>query len=277
MRALLLSCFLIIVNFFQAQTHRYIYELQAKMDSAESGHQKFYMVLDINRNDTKFYGKDLLIADSLNKKFNTLDHRHIDMTGQVIRRKTGSFANENFINIKFGYYSYTTSDPIPWKIENDTKEYDGYHLQKATADFGGRHWIAWFNKEIPFNEGPYKFRGLPGLIFEIQDDKNNFRYKLVKNQNLPGNVATEDFLESNFGTKAIAVSEKQKRKLMMDFYNDPFSFERTNFTHSTDLNINIGGNQVSTIEELNAQVRNMQQIIRKYNNPVEIDKAVKYD
>lgn len=277
MRALLVFCFFITVQFFQAQTHRYIYELQAKIDSTENEHQKFYMVLDINKNDTKFYGNDLLIADSLNKKFNTRDHRHIDMTGQIVKRKTGSSANENFINIKFGYYSYKTSDTINWKIEPDMKRYDEFNLQKATADFGGRHWIAWFSRDIPFNEGPYKFRGLPGLVFEIRDDKNNFMYKLVKNQNLPGDVATDDFLETNFGTKAIVISQKQKRKLLLDFYNDPFSFERTNFANSKDLNINIGGKQISTIEELNAQVKNLQQIIRKYNNPVEIDKALKYD
>jgi hypothetical protein len=63
----------------------------------------------------------------------------------------------------------------------------------------------------------------------------------------------------------------------MDFYNDPFSFERTNLKSSPNLNINIGGKQISNIEELNAQVKNLQSIIRKYNNPVEVDKAIKYN
>jgi GLPGLI family protein len=269
--------FLLIGSFFQAQTHRYIYELELKMDSTETEHQKFYMILDINKTETKFYGRNLLIADSLNKKFGNLDNKHIDMTGQIVKRKNGSSENENFIHIKFDYYSYKTTDIINWKIENETKTYNEYNLQKATANFGGRHWIAWFNKDVPFNEGPYKFRGLPGLIFEIQDDKNNFIYKLVKNQNFPGNFATNDFLESNFGNKAVVINEKQKRKLLMDFYNDPFSFERTNLKNSPNLNINIGGKQISSIEELNAQVKNLQDIIRKYNNPVEVDKALKYN
>lgn len=275
MKTIMLFC-LLIGSFFQAQTHRYIYELQLKMDSTENEHQKFYMILDINKNETKFYGRNLLIADSLNKKFGNMDNKHVDMTGQIVKRKNGSSENENFINIKFDYYSYKTTDIINWKIENETKKYNDYNLQKATADFGGRHWIAWFNKDIPFNEGPYKFRGLPGLIFEIQDDKNNFIYKLVKNQNFSDNFATDDFLESNFGNKAVVINEKQKKKLLMDFYNDPFSFERTNLKSSPNLNINIGGKQISNIEELNAQVKNLQAIIRKYNNPVEVDKAIKY-
>jgi GLPGLI family protein len=276
MKTVLFFC-LFIGTFFQAQTHRYIYELQLKMDSTENEPQKFYMVLDINKNETKFYGRDLLVADSLNKKFGNLDNKHVDMTGQIIKRKKGSFNNENFINIKFGYYSYNTTDVINWKIENDIKKYNTYDLQKATADFGGRHWIAWFNKDIPFNEGPYKFQGLPGLIFEIQDDKNNFIYKLVTNQNYSEILTTDGFLESNFGTKAIVITEKQKKKILLDFYNDPFSFERTNFLNSTDLNINIGGKQISNIEELNTQVKSMQEIIRRYNNPVEINKAMRYN
>mgnify|MGYP004526553955 CR=1 FL=1 len=269
--------FFFIGSFFQAQTHRYIYELQVKMDSTENEHQKFYMILDINKNETKFYGRDLLMADSLNKKFGNLDNKHVDMTGQIIKRKKGSFNNENFINIKFGYYSYKTTDTIHWKIENDIKKYNTYDLQKATAYFGGRHWIAWFNKDVPFNEGPYKFQGLPGLIFEIQDDKNNFIYKLVTNKNYSEDFATDDFLESHFGSQAIVITEKQKKKILLDFYNDPFSFERANFVNSPDLNINIGGKQISNIEELNTQVKNLQEIIRKYNNPVEIDKAMNYN
>lgn len=275
MKPIILFC-LLIVSVFQAQTYRYTYELQLKMDSTENEYQKFYMILDINKHETKFYGRNLLIADSLNKKFGNLLNKHVDMSGQIVKRNNGSSEHENFINIKFDYYSYKTTDIINWKIENETKKNNVYNLQKATASFGGRHWIAWFNKDIPFNEGPYKFRGLPGLIFEIHDDKNNFIYKLVKNESLSGTFPTDDFLESNFGNKAVGISEKQMRKLLVDFYNDPFSFERTNLKNNTNLNINIGGKRIYNVEELNSQVKNLQAIINKYNNPVEVAKAPKY-
>ncbi|CEJ69959.1 Protein of unknown function (Porph_ging) [Chryseobacterium oranimense G311] len=236
------------------------------------------MNLDINSKEVKFYGRNLLIADSLNKKFGNMDNRHVDMTGQIVKRKINTFDNENFINIKFGYYSFKTTDKINWNISSETKQVQQYTLQKATARFGGRNWTAWFNKDIPFNEGPFKFSGLPGLVFEISDSKKNFIYHLIKSQELPDLYPTGDFLESNFGNKAIPVNEKQKQKLLLEFYNDPFSFERTNFSKSanSNLNINIGGKEIHSIDELNAQVKSMQDIIRKYNNPVEIDKAVHY-
>lgn len=266
----------LFVAFLQAQTHRFIYELQYKMDSTETGYQKLNMILDITPKEVKFYGKDLATTDSLNKKFG-MNSSYTDMTGQVVKRKINSFENENFINIKNGYYSFKTTDKINWIISNETKKAENYTLQKATTQFGGRNWTAWFSKDIPFNEGPFKLRGLPGLIFELSDDKRNFIYNLVKSQELPGTFATEDFLESNFGNKAIPINEKQKRKLIMEFYNDPFAFERNNFSKSNnDLRININGKEIHNVDELNTQTKSMQEVIRKYNNPLEIDKAMHY-
>lgn len=270
-----LFCLLMIMS-LNAQTHRFIYELQLKMDSTDTDYQKYNMILDIGSKEVKFFGKDLLVADSLNKKFGNMDNRHIDMTGQVVKRKTNTYENENFINIKFEYYSFKTTDQITWNISGETKQVQQYTLQKATAKFGGRNWVAWFSREIPFNEGPFKFSGLPGLVFEIYDTRKNFIYNLIKSQELPDTFHTEDFLESNFGNKAIPINEKQRQKLLTEFFNDPFSFERTNFNNSSSLNININGKEISTIDELNSQVKNMQEVIRKYNNPVEIDKAIHY-
>jgi GLPGLI family protein len=260
-----------------AQTHRFIYELQYKYDSTSKDVLKVNMILDVSPKDVKFYGNDLLISDSINKKMGNTDNKNIDMTGQIVKRNVNSSENENFINIKFGYYSFKTNDKIDWKISSETKKSENYTLQKATAEFGGRNWTAWFNKEIPINEGPFKFRDLPGLVFEIQDDKKDFIYQLVKSQKINGIPVTSDFLESNFGTKAIPVSEKQVQKLMLEFYNDPFSFERTNFNkNNSDLHINIGGKEIHSLEELNAETKNMQIIIKKYYNPLELNKAVHF-
>jgi len=272
---LTITAFLLMV-FLQAQTHRFIYELQYKMDSTEVGYEKVNMILDITPKEVKFYGKDLAIRDSLNKKFG-MNFSYTDMTGQVVKRKINSFDNENFINIKNGYYTFKTTDKINWTIADEIKKIENYTLQKATTKFGGRSWTAWFCKDIPFNEGPFKLRGLPGLIFELSDVKKNFIYTLVKSRELPEISSTSDFLESSFGNKAIPINEKQKHKLMMEFYNDPFAFERNNISKSNnDLRININGKEIHNVDELNTQTKSMQEVIRKYNNPIEIDKAMHY-
>lgn len=68
-------------------------------------------------------------------------------------------------------YLYEDSlDIQKWTLSEDsTKNILGYECQQASCDFRGRQWTAWFALGIPVNEGPWKFRGLPGLIMEVYD------------------------------------------------------------------------------------------------------------
>lgn len=56
---------------------------------------------------------------------------------------------------------------IHWTITKNTKKVMGYICQEATGEFRGRSYKAYFLKEIPFSDGPFKFDGLPGLILEV--------------------------------------------------------------------------------------------------------------
>lgn len=58
-----------------------------------------------------------------------------------------------------------------------------FNTQKAETNFAGRKWIAWFTSDIPFQDGPYKFHGLPGLIVKIEsaDKTHSMELKGVKN------------------------------------------------------------------------------------------------
>jgi GLPGLI family protein len=71
---------------------------------------------------------------------------------------------------------------LDWKIVNETKFSNNMTLQKATVDFHGRSYTAWFNSSIPISDGPYKFKGLPGLIIEIYDEKKHVRFELLSLQ-----------------------------------------------------------------------------------------------
>lgn len=73
---------------------------------------------------------------------------------------------------------------IDWQILNDKKTILNYSCQKATAEFRGRTWEAWFTFDIPISDGPYKFTGLPGLILEIHDTQNHYVYKCTGIQTL---------------------------------------------------------------------------------------------
>lgn len=67
---------------------------------------------------------------------------------------------------------YVINEDAPefkWNIEEDsTKNIYDYQCTKATTDFRGRHWVAWFNQNIPIDAGPWKLCGLPGLILKAK-------------------------------------------------------------------------------------------------------------
>ena len=84
------------------------------------------------------------------------------------------------IIIGAGFHKYEENKALfKWEIINETKEISGYKCYNAKANFGGRTYIAWFTPEIPMNEGPYKFNGLPGLIVDIKDTRDDYHFELL--------------------------------------------------------------------------------------------------
>lgn len=77
---------------------------------------------------------------------------------------------------KFGEdYNYYTepTDEIRWEIGDSTITILGYECVSATTNYHGRRWTAWFAPELPMPFGPWKLRGLPGLILKAVDDNGD--------------------------------------------------------------------------------------------------------
>jgi len=76
-----------------------------------------------------------------------------------------------------GVFQYTEAQPkISWKLMPERKDILGYNCQRATCSFRGREYEAWFTPDVPLGYGPWKFQGLPGLILEIADTKNEYHF-----------------------------------------------------------------------------------------------------
>lgn len=163
------------------------------------------------------------------------------------------------------------------ELQKETKKLGQYTLQKATTQFGGRNWIAWFTKEIPISEGPYKFRGLPGMIFHIYDDKANFEFKLVKSYKLKSTYKTP-FFEKFSGKAPLEVNEKNLQKILMQQYNDPYQDTMQEFKNNTNpkTEFYINGTTITDISQFRDLTLSRQKYLRENNNPIEIDKALKY-
>lgn len=70
-------------------------------------------------------------------------------------------------------------EPQQWSITSDTLTILGYLCQKATTEFRGRNYEAWFTPDIPINEGPWKFYGLPGMILKVNDSEDLFSFEII--------------------------------------------------------------------------------------------------
>lgn len=76
-------------------------------------------------------------------------------------------------------HQYQEKLNLDWKLLNDTKTIKGYKCKKATVFYAGREWIAWYALDLSADSGPYKFKGLPGLILEVADKSKVFSFKTL--------------------------------------------------------------------------------------------------
>jgi len=100
-----------------------------------------------------------------------------------------------------GRNKYTYQEPtnsLSWNVINEIATITGYKCQKATTEFGGRIFEAWFTREIPIAEGPYKFYGLPGLIVKINDNRNFYIFSLIS---LKQSIALQPIIMPSQATK----------------------------------------------------------------------------
>lgn len=271
MKKSIIITLVLFVNIYYSQTNRFIYELEIFRDGDK---EKTNMILDINKNSVKFYDFVFYEKDSISKTTGVKRQTNSEIE-QLITRKSNSFDNKLFLSKGYDYFVISSKDKMDWKLEKETKKMQNFTLQKATTTFGGREWTAWFCKEIPFQEGPYKFRGLSGLIFEIYDTENIFHYTLIESRNLPETYDTTDFLETHYGKKPIAVNLKKYHDMRLDYYHNVVQ-DLTEFAEKGGQIASSSDKTLNTKAEILAEKRAIQKSIKNYYLPIERDKAIPY-
>ena len=92
---------------------------------------------------------------------------------------------------------------------------EGHQLQKATLNFSGRNWVAWFSRDLVISNGPDIFSGLPGLIFEIYDSTNSYHFNLI------GLKKEELIFWENPDVKANKISVSDFSKILENHQKNP--------------------------------------------------------
>lgn len=176
---------LLFVSFMSAQNYRFVYEYKMMTDlTKRDSLTTDYMNLDSDGKKSYFYNADKYESDSaynVSKKIESLlNGKKYNHNLIYVIEKDYNSQEVNFYT-KFVSVNVVIPEPekLEWKLENDYMEINHMKCQKATANYKGRVWEAWFTS-YPINDGPYKFNGLPGLIVKLNDSNREHNFDLIE-------------------------------------------------------------------------------------------------
>ena len=255
--------FLLLSTFCFSQKVSFIYDVRYKVRSQESEKPiSETMVLDIENSNSIF-------RQSIDKKTDSLAQINenvlfnMGVENQFYVKKNGS---DNYVIKLITYlqnnYTLPISEILNWKILSDQKLIGKYKCQNAEVNYGGRKWTAWFSTELRFNDGPYIFHGLPGLIISIEDEKKDYVFNLIEVKKLG------ELFDVRSKTKNI--DWEQYEKLAKSYYNDPM-----------DLNSQLGKYfSLTDVKgekmDLNQFIKTRQRDIKANDNPIELNHKIHY-
>lgn len=225
-----------------AQVNRFVYQVTMKPDASNKNDIKTENAyLDISPEKSVFYSENRIKRDSVMKAtFQSGGARSFNREQMEGLRSNINYSVEKdkktqkmMFKDRIGrdVYTYEEDRPLNWKILSETTKIGDYKVQKAETEFGGRKWTAWFTTDLPYQDGPYKFGGLPGLIVKAEDDKGDYSFDLMKNYKI------DDFPAMNQFGNTIKVKRGDYVKQQKKFLEDPMSF----MTQGGGTQIRIGG------------------------------------
>ena len=220
----------LFMQHISAQGNRFVYQVTMKPDAENKSEVKTENAyLDISPEKSVFYSENRIKRDSIiQKAFQGGGGRASISRDQMegLRSSINYSVEKDKANQKIYYkdrigrdiYSYEEDRPMTWKISSETRKIGDYKVQKAETDFGGRKWTAWFTTDLPYQDGPYKFGGLPGLIVKVEDDKGDYSFDLMKNYKIA------EFPTLNQFGNTLKVKRADYLKQQKKFQTDPMSF-----------------------------------------------------
>lgn len=273
MRNVIIGSLLLIFSLANAQVHRFYYELTYKPTKDSITTEKEMMVLDVGKDESLFMPYKQLDYDStLTAGIRKAQEMGTDVDATIMAKKppviscrinklkNGKLRYKDFIGMS-EYYVYEENPNLKWQISSEKEKIGVYNTQKATTEFGGRQWTAWFTPEIPIQDGPYKFSGLPGLIVKIEDAGQNYLWTLEANKKLNQNIDTNklNYLEFQMG-EAKKISKDGFVKRMSEYRKNPMG-QMSQWYEDKDAEL---------MKKLKEQETREKQKLNHYNNPVEL-------
>lgn len=105
----------------------------------------------------------------------------MDTLGKQYYMSGDSIVFRDFLTINGKLTPVVVSEKRPdyaWQFQADTLVFMGYVCHKATLNFRGRNYVVWYASDLPTPFGPWKFYGLPGLIFRVESEHEQVVFQL---------------------------------------------------------------------------------------------------
>ncbi|MDP9958611.1 GLPGLI family protein [Chryseobacterium lathyri] len=268
----------LLMQHISAQANRFVYQVTMKPDAENKNDIKTENAyLDISAEKSLFYSENRYKRDSiLQKAFQGGRGRGSVSREQMegVRTNINYSVEKDKANQKTYFkdrigrdiYTYEEDRPLNWKMSSETTKIGEYKVQKATADFAGRTWTAWFTTDLPYQDGPYKFGGLPGLIVKVEDDKGDYSFDLMKNYKIAEIVTLNQFGNTLKVKRAEYVKQQEK------FKTDPMAFMQSGgggFPAPPQPGGGRGGNQ-NPAEMRKRMEERVKEEAKKNSNPIEL-------
>ncbi|WBV53903.1 GLPGLI family protein [Chryseobacterium gambrini] len=234
----ILSIFFFLLSFSQQKEEKKFSELEVQYeysfirdttDINESHRSKEIMILDFNTNASIYYSQQYMAArkifeqaavaaqTSKNVEIRAADLPKYKISYSIFRDGEKIYYTGNISRDLFTF----ESTYLIWKTDyTDTKTILGYPCRKATTIFNKRMFTAWYANDIPISEGPYRFKGLTGLVLEISDDKKYHSFRAIGIE--------KKQVEIKPISKGIPVTREQYIMKREEFKSNPYP-ERKNF------------------------------------------------
>lgn len=277
----LLTAFLAVSA--QETANRFFYELTFKPKKDSAKLDKVMTVLDISKDksiyqDYSGIAQDSIIVNAVKKMEKS--GVFVDITKMVKMPKFAYKVNKVYPSMKQTYvdrisnkyFGYEDELKFNWNILSDKEKIGDYNTQKATVEYGGRKWTAWFSTDLPFPDGPYRFYGLPGLIVKVEDDGQNYSWLLKGNkkvENYSEFTEGEKMLEKFGMSSVVNVIAKDKfEKAMNNFKADPLAEYRP-FMTPQNMSVKMPGSDMTMGQFMKDQEKMAKDFFNANDNPIE--------
>ena len=273
---------LFLAQLSMAQTSRFVYQVTMKSDSTDKANATIETArLDISPEKSLFYGEGRIKRDSVMQRMR--ETRNFDRNAMQNLRSSIDYIvekdlikNITYFKTRLGrdQYTYEEDRKMDWKILPETVKIGEYEAQKAETTFAGRKWYAWFTQDIPFQDGPYKFKGLPGLIVKLEDSNGDYSFDLQQSKKI-----SEFPNFDNRGGNPIKVKRIDFEKQEKLYRKDPVSFVTNSFSQggapappqSMGGGNRGGGGGFRMDSDFRKQMEDrLKEEVAKKNNPIEV-------